>query len=123
MFNEVTLLGRLGQKPELKTASNGDVKLCSVSLATEDMRQPKEKRKTQWHRLTFFGRQAEVVCDYCDKGALLLVKGKVEYSEYEKSGVKITASNVIVSTFQILPTGEKKDSSQARAPEDGGFPF
>ena len=69
MFNEIILLGRLGQKPELKTASNGDVKLCSVSLATEDMRQPKEKRKTQWHRLTFFGRQAEVVCDYCDKGA------------------------------------------------------
>ena len=121
MFNEVTLLGRIGQTPELKIASNNETKICHIGLATEDMRQPKEKRKTMWHRLTLFNRQAEVMCEYCDKGSLILVKGKIEYGEYEKDGVKMHTTNIIVNSFQIMPSGKPREESTSQ--ENGGFPF
>lgn len=120
MFNEVTLLGRLGQKPEIKTSSTGETKIVHVGLATEDLRQPKDKRKTMWHRLTLFGRQAEVIHEYCDKGSLLLVKGRIEYGEYEKDSVKMHTTNIIVHSFQMMP-GAKKEEQTPR--ENGGFPF
>jgi single-strand DNA-binding protein len=83
--NKVTLIGNVGAEPEVKTTGSG-VKFAKVSLATSrtfNDRTGQQQEKTDWHRLTFWDRLAEVVEQYVHKGDRLFVEGRLEYSQTE----------------------------------------
>src|SRR4051812_21177161 len=84
-LNKVMLIGNIGSEPEIKTTGAG-TKFAKVSLATNRQfkdRQGQQQEKTEWHRLTFWDRLAELVEQYVKKGDRIYVEGRIEYSTTE----------------------------------------
>jgi single-strand DNA-binding protein len=84
-LNKVMLIGNIGSEPEIKTTGAG-TKFAKVSLATNRTfkdRQGQQQEKTEWHRLTFWDKLAELVEQYVKKGDRLYVEGRIEYSTTE----------------------------------------
>jgi single-strand DNA-binding protein len=99
-FNRVTLIGRLGQQPEVKTTANG-LKIAIFSIATNGG--SKDNPTTTWHRLTVFDKSAEFVEQYYHKGDLVLVEGELENRAYnDKDGNKRYQLQVKVRRTQHL---------------------
>jgi single-strand DNA-binding protein len=113
-------IGNVGKDPELKYLPNGDT-VANLSLATSEVWKDKDgnkQEKTQWHRLTFYRKLAEIVGEYVKKGSQLYVEGRVEYREYEKDGVKRYSTEIICNQMQMLggkPSGDAP-SKQEPAP-------
>lgn len=106
--NSVHLIGNLGQNPEIRYTPSG-VAVAKCSLATQDG--TKEKKKTNWHRLVFFGKLAEIVGEYCEKGKQIYIEGRIEYGEYtDKEDVKRYTTDIICDRMQML--GGKSDKPQ-----------
>lgn len=105
MVNKVTLIGRLGKDPEFRVTAGG-TPMAKFSLATSEKRKNPNGElveQTEWHRLTCWGRQAEVARDYLVKGQLVYVEGRIHYDSYEnKEGQKVYTTDIIVNTFQML---------------------
>jgi len=99
-MNKFLAIGRCGQDPEMKTMPDG-TKLAKVSLATSKKFKDKagqDQEKTQWHNLVFWGKRAEVIEKYIQKGKQLFVEGEIEYQEHE--GKKYT--QIVVREFLML---------------------
>lgn len=105
MLNQVNLIGRVGQKPELATTQGG-VTLAKFSLATTeswtDRNSGQRQERTEWHRLVLFGRVAEIAVQYLNKGDLAYFSGKLQTQEWEKDGVKRYTTEVVVSDMKML---------------------
>lgn len=100
-YNRVILLGRLGNKPELKKSTEGKSYL-RLSIATHSHRTG-EPKATFWHRVVVFGIQAEYTARYLDKGSPVLVEGHLEESTYTNSkDEKVRATNVVAHQIQFL---------------------
>jgi single-strand DNA-binding protein len=101
--NRVTLLGNAGAEPDMRDAGSG-TRVAHLSLATNRVfRQNGEsQRRTDWHRLTFWGRQAETVERYVNKGAKLYIEGRIEYGSYDRDGVAVPTVDVVVEEFVML---------------------
>ena len=103
-LNKVMLIGNVGNDPEVRATSSG-TQVAKVSLATN--RQWKDgsgqqREKTEWHRLTFFGRLVDIVDQWVKKGDRLYVEGRIEYSETEKDGQKRYWTDVVVTEMVML---------------------
>ena len=129
-MNQVILIGRLGQKPELKQVNGKSV--CSVSLATSEKYKDKNGNKqelTEWHSLVFWDKAAKLIEKYCDKGSNLFVIGKIKYKNYDdKDGIKRHVTSIVVNEFKFLDgaKSEVKDSNEDAAEigvRDGDLPF
>jgi single-strand DNA-binding protein len=103
-LNRVLLLGNLGAEPELRVTPGGQA-LLKLRLATNetylDKNQVRQER-TEWHRITVWGRRAEALGKILQKGDSLFVEGRLQTSSYEKNGEKrystdIVANNIILS--------------------------
>jgi len=84
-LNKVMLIGNVGAEPEIRTTPSG-TKVAKVSLATNRVftdRSGQQQEKTEWHRLTFWDRLADLVEQYVHKGDRLYVEGRIEYSQTE----------------------------------------
>lgn len=84
-LNKVTLIGNVGADPEVRTTASG-TKLAKLSLATSRTftdRSGQRQEKTEWHRITFWDRMAEIVEQYVHKGDRMYVEGRLEYSQTE----------------------------------------
>lgn len=82
-LNKVLLIGNVGSEPEIRTTAGG-TKLAKLSLATNrtfNDRSGQKQEKTEWHRLTFWDRLAELVEQYVQKGDRIYVEGRIEYSQ------------------------------------------
>jgi single-strand DNA-binding protein len=82
-LNKVMLIGNVGSDPEIRATSSG-ARVAKVSLATNRSfqdRSGQQQEKTEWHRLTFFGRLADIVEQYVKKGDRLYAEGRLEYSQ------------------------------------------
>jgi len=106
--NKVILVGRLGQKPELKyTASQ--MAVINLSVATTESRKDRDgnyKDETEWSRVVVFGKTAEFVANYLDKGALVYIEGRLQTRSWEnKEGVKMTTTEVIANAVTSLGSG------------------
>ena len=105
MKNQVSLIGRVGQDPEIKVLDNG-VKIAKFSLATNDYyltRDGERKEQTQWHNIVAWGKNAEVVERYVTKGRLVGVEGKLEYRQYEnKDGRKLYFTEIRANDLLLL---------------------
>ncbi len=103
--NQVQLIGNLGKKPEIKSFGE-DKKLATFSIATSDYyydNKGEKKEQTQWHNVVVFGKQAETVEKYLDKGVQVAVSGKITYRQYEdKDGIKRNVTEIIASDFLLL---------------------
>ena len=113
--NKVIILGRLGADPELRSSPSG-VTSCNLSIATSqnwtDKSSGEKKEKTEWHRIVFFGRSAEVIDQYVKKGQELYIEGSLSTSKYEKDGIDRYTTNIIGSSFNFI-SGSGSSSSNS----------
>ena len=117
-INKAILIGNLGAKPELKYSSS-NVAITNLSVATSeswtDKNTGQKQEKTEWHRVSIFGKLAEVITKYCDKGSKVYVEGKLQTRKYEdKSGADRYTTEIVVSGFngviQMLDSVNNKPS-------------
>ncbi|MFS8636695.1 MAG: single-stranded DNA-binding protein [Gemmatimonadota bacterium] len=107
-LNKVMLIGNVGSEPEVRTTASG-TKVAKVSLATNRTftdRSGQRQEKTEWHRLTFWDRLAEIVEQYVHKGDRLYVEGRIEYSQTEdgQGGTRYW-TDIIVQDMVLLGQG------------------
>ncbi len=119
--NKVQLIGNLGQTPEIKTLEEGR-KMARFSVATnENYRSVSGEwiRDTQWHTLVAWGKMADTVEKYLDKGTEVAVEGRLVSRSYtDKNGEKRYVTEVVVN--EILTFGERKKEPQALSDEKAG---
>lgn len=111
-LNKVLLIGRLGQDPEKRVTPSG-ASVVNVSLATSENFKDKtgnRQERTEWHRLVFWNRTAEIVEQYCRKGSQLYIEGTLQTREWQdKDGNKKYTTEVMVRNMQML---DSKGSQQ-----------
>ncbi len=107
-LNKVMLIGNVGADPEIRTTPSG-TKLAKVSLATNRSfrdRSGQTQEKTEWHRLTFWDRLADLIEQYVHKGDRLYVEGRIEYSQTEDDqGVTKFWTDIVVNEMVMLGSG------------------
>ncbi len=119
--NKVILVGTCGQDPETRYLPNGNA-VTNLSLATSEQWTDKQTgqkvEKTEWHRVSLFGKVAEIAGEYLRKGSQVYIEGKLQTREWEKDGIKRYTTEIIVDMqgrMQLL--GGKPDNAQpARQP-------
>lgn len=118
--NRVILVGNAGSDPDVRETRNG-TRVANVSLATNRTyeRDGQLHRRTDWHRLTFWGRSAETVEKYLRKGNRIYVEGRIEYGSYERDEVTIPTTDVVVQDFVFLDPREGQ-GEEPPAEDDGG---
>jgi single-strand DNA-binding protein len=111
--NKATIMGNCGRDPEVRYAPSG-VAVCNVSIATSTKRKDKGSgemiEETQWHRVTFYDKLAEIVGQYVKKGRALYVEGRIVYRKYtDKDGVEKTSTEIVASEMQLIGSGGHDD--------------
>jgi len=122
-LNKVLLIGRIGQDPELRTTPSGH-RVVNISLATteyfKDQAGQKQER-TEWHRLQFWNRQAEVVAQYCRKGSQIYVEGALQTREWQdKDGNRRFSTDIVVRNLQLLDPKPQNGQQQHSQPQQAG---
>ena len=114
--NKVILVGNLGNDPEVRYMPNGNA-VANVSLATsetwKDKSNGEQQEKTEWHRVVFFNRLAEIVEQYVKKGTKLYVEGRLQTRSWDQDGVKRYSTEVVANEMQMLDSrgGASQDFS------------
>ena len=122
-INKVILVGNLGAKPEVKYASNGNA-ISNLSVATSeswtDKSTGQKQERTEWHRVSLFGKLAEIAGQYLDKGSKVYVEGKLQTRKYtDKDGIERWTTDVVVSGFNgTLQMLDRRDDSSSSAPSE-----
>lgn len=120
MLNKVILIGYMGRDPEGRETSDG-TKVANLSVATSS--KYKGEDKTEWHRVTCFGKTAEFVLQYLTKGRLVAVEGRIAYGSYEKDGITRYTTDIIASRLQALDKKPVEQSSGNANAEKGTDTF
>ena len=131
--NKVILVGNLGRDPETRTFPSGD-QVCNVTLATTDKWKDKQsgemREATEWHRLVFNGRLAEIAAQYLRKGSQIYVEGQIRTRKYtDKDGAEKYATDIRVDQMQMLgsrqgqggPSGGGDDDGYSQGGGGGGY--
>ena len=104
-INKVILVGNLGNDPETKYTQGG-MAVTKISLATTSVRKDKEgntQERTEWHRVTFFGKLGEIAGEYLRKGSQVYVEGSIRYDKYTgQDGVEKYSTDIIADEMQML---------------------
>lgn len=118
-LNKVQLIGRLGGDPETRYMPNGNA-VTNITLATSETWKDKDsgerKEKTEWHRVVFFGKVAEIAGEYLRKGSQCYVEGKLQTREWEKDGVKRYTTEIVVDMGGTLQLLDSKSQGGDQAP-------
>ena len=107
-MNKHIIMGRVGYDPELSETSGG-TSVVKFTLATNDGYGDREE--TNWHRVTFFGKPAEIIGQYVTKGSQLLLEGRMKYGQYDKDGTIVYTADFIGDKFEFV--GSKSDNASA----------
>ncbi len=116
-MNLVTLLGRIGQQPEIKYTQSG-MAVCNFSLATN--KKIKGEDVTSWHRCVAFDKTAELIGKYIGKGDQLGIEGEIKYGSYDKDGNTIYTTDIVVNRIHFV--GGKRDGTQNNQNQGQGRP-
>jgi single-strand DNA-binding protein len=126
--NKVIIVGNLGRDPEIRYMPSGDA-IANIAVATsyhhKDRNTGEQKELTEWHRIAFFGRLAEIVGQYLKKGSSVYVEGRLQTRKYtDKDGVERYATDIIAEQMQMLggPSGANRDASQQQADNQHAAP-
>ena len=118
-INKVILVGNLGAKPEIKYASNGNA-ISNLSVATSeswtDKSTGQKQERTEWHRVSLFGKVAEIAGQYLDKGSKVYVEGKLQTRKWQdQNGQDRYTTEVVISgysgTLQMLDRRDDMNSN------------
>lgn len=125
-INKVILVGNLGDDPETKYTQGG-MAITKASLATSSVRKDKEgnsQERTEWHRVTFFGKLGEIAGEYLKKGSQVYVEGSIRYDKYTgQDGVEKYFTEIIADQMQMLggrAEGGGGGERPSRAPRESG---
>lgn len=123
--NKVILIGRLGEDPELKYTQSGKP-VCNFTLATTERwtTDGEKQESTTWHNIVVWGKQAEVMKEYLNKGTEVYLEGRIVNRSYETDGGKRYISKVVVQSFQFI--GDKKEDDEppkCENKDNGDLPF
>jgi single-strand DNA-binding protein len=104
--NKVILIGNCGRDPEVRYAPSGAA-ICNVSIATSTRRKDKASGEsiedTQWHRVTFYDRLAEIAGEFLKKGRPVYVEGRLKYGKYtDKDGIERNTVDIVATEMQLL---------------------
>ena len=117
MINKVTLIGHLGQDPEIRRLENG-TPVGRFSLATNDSYKDASGElveNTEWHNIVVWRQQAETAERLLKKGALVYVEGKLSYRKYtDKNGVEKMSTDIVANTFRLM--GKKEGGGNQTFP-------
>ena len=122
-INKVILVGNLGAKPEVKYASNGNA-ISNLSVATSeswtDKSTGQKQERTEWHRVSLFGKLAEIAGQYLDKGSKVYVEGKLQTRKWQdQNGQDRYTTEVVVSGFNgTLQMLDRRDDSSSSSPSE-----
>lgn len=122
--NKVILLGNCGRDPEVRYLPSGQA-VANVTIATSTRRKDKSSgdmiEDTQWHRVTFFDRLAEVAGEYVKKGNPIYIEGRLKYGKFtNKDGVEQNTCDIVATEMQLL--GSRDQQSTAPAPRQSAKP-
>jgi len=117
--NKVILVGNLGRDPEVRHTAAGDT-VANISIATTSKYKNKTGEmveETEWHRVTFFKRLAEIVGEYLKKGRPVYIEGRLKTRKYtDKDGVEKYATDIIATEMQMLGGRGEEEFEPASAP-------
>ena len=103
--NRVMLVGRLGRDPETRYTSGGQA-VANFSVATDESykdRNGERQKRTEWHKIVVWGKQAEIAQQYLKKGALVFIEGRIQSREWQdKEGQKRTSFEIVANNFRML---------------------
>lgn len=103
--NKAILIGNLGKDPEVRYMPSGEA-IANITLATTDTWKDKsgeKQERTEWHRVSFFGRQAEVVGEYLKKGSQIYVEGRIQTRKWQdKEGQDRYTTEIVADRMQML---------------------
>jgi single-strand DNA-binding protein len=132
--NKVILIGNCGRDPEVRYLPSGQA-VATVSIATSSKRKDRNSgemvEETQWHRVTFFDRLAEIAGEYVKKGRPIYVEGRIKYGKFtNKDGVEQNTCDIIATEMQLLggregmgaPSGGGDDEMGGGAPRRSAPP-
>jgi single-strand DNA-binding protein len=119
--NKVIIIGNLGRDPETRYMPNGEA-VTNIAVATteswKDKTTGEKKELTEWHRVTFYRKLAEVVGQYLKKGSPIYIEGKLQTRKWtDKENVERYTTEIIADTMQMLggkPSGESSDTPVSR---------
>ena len=122
--NKVILLGNCGRDPEIRYLPSGQA-VANISIATTSRRKDKNTgeniESTEWHRVTFFDKLAEIVGEYVKKGSPLYVEGRLKYGKYtDQAGVEKSTVDIIATELQLLGGREGMGGPGGDGDEGGG---
>ena len=134
-INKVIIVGTLGKDPEVRYSQSGSA-LTSISLATNEKWKDKNgetQERTEWHRVKFFGKLAEIAGEYLKKGGQVYIEGSLRTEKYtDKAGVEKYSTDIIASEMQMLGGrpeggaerggGERSERSSGGGGYGGGAP-
>ena len=119
--NKVILVGRLGRDPETRFTSGGQA-VANFSIATDETYKDKSverQKRTEWHKIVVWGKQAEIAQQYLKKGSLVFIEGRIQSREWQdKEGQKRTSFEIVATNFRML--GGRSDGMAAGAGAGGG---
>jgi len=122
-INKVIVLGNLGNDPETKYMSNGNA-VTNISIATseswKDKQTGQEQERTEWHRVVFFGRLAEIAGEYLRKGSKVYIEGSLKTDKWQdQSGNDRYTTNIVATEMQML---DSKGDNQPQQPQQNSQP-
>lgn len=118
--NKVILVGNCGRDPEMRYMADGKA-VANISIATSSKRKDKNTGETiedtQWHRVTFYERLAEIAGEYVKKGKPVYIEGRLKYGKYiDKDGVEKSTCDIVATELQLLSGHERPEGNAAPAP-------
>ena len=136
MLNKVTLIGRLGNDPEVRHMPNGNP-VANISIATsrrwKDKQSGEQREETEWHRVVFFNRLAEIAGEFLKKSSLIYIEGRIRTNKWQdKSGQDRYTTEIVAEQMTMLDRKNNDTSGQAsnhqqpapqQQPAPAGEPF
>jgi single-strand DNA-binding protein len=123
--NKVILVGNLGADPELRYTASGTA-VAKFRIATSENytdRQGAKQERTEWHRITAWGKLAEICGQYLSKGKMVYIEGKIRSDTWEQDGVKRYSYEIVADTMRMLGGGRgERESEPPFSPPEGGVP-
>jgi len=127
-FSKTIIMGTLGKDPEIKYMPNGNA-VANMTVVTSEKFKDKQsgemKEIAEWHRITMFGRPAEICGEYLKKGSIALFEGKNKTRSYEKDGITRYSTDVICHSMTMISgnrdnpaQGESRGPATSQAPTD-----
>ena len=118
MINKVILVGNLGRDPEVSYTPSG-MAVAKFSIATSEKWKDKNsgemQERTEWHRITAFGRLGEICGEYLSKGSQAYIEGRLQTSSWEKDGITRYSTDIIANEMKML--GSRGSADASRMPE------